>query len=236
MALTGPAGNEPAVRQPADPAPGEPAVPQSPDPASGEPIDLPRHRAGPGLRVEALSALVCLTGVAVLGVPVGLLWRALAPRAVALVSNGSVYLVNSETKAFIAADGTLFLLSLAGGVLAAAAAWWLARDRGVGTLLGLVAGAGLAAYLAWRTGLLGQDRQNLLRDVRAGRVAGRVDLPLQLRARPVLLAWPASAALTWLGLILWRSTAPPATGRAQPDLVASRPHTPADEPGPAGPP
>ena len=122
MALTGPAGNEPALRQPADPPPDEPAVPQSLDPASDEPIDLPRHRAGPGLRVEALTALVCLTGVAVLGVPVGLLWRALAPRAVALVSNGSVDLVNSETKAFIAADGTLFLLSLAGGVLAAAAA------------------------------------------------------------------------------------------------------------------
>ncbi len=176
-------------------------------------------QAGPGLRVEALTALVVLAGVAVLGVPVGLLWRALAPRAVALVSNGSVDLVNSETKAFIAADGTLFLLSLAAGVLAAAAAWWLARDRGVGALLGLVVGAALAAYLAGRIGLLGQDRQALLSGVRAGRVTGRVDLPLQLRARPVLLAWPAAAALTWVALILWRS--PPPRTPAPAALVSS---------------
>lgn len=229
MALTGgPAPGERYGAAPDEPSAHARLLAATSGTSSDGSFEPPPEPAGDGWRAEALTGLGCLAAVAVVGVPVGLLWRAIAPRAVAVVSDKSVDLVNSETKAFIAADGTLLLLGLAGGLLTALATWRFARRRGVGTLLGLLVGAGLAGFLAWRTGLLGQDRQTLLQAVRAGRLTGLIDLPLQLRARSVLLAWPAAAALTWLGLILWRSAPPRATAPAWLDPVAPGPDAFAD--------
>ena len=141
--------------------------------------------------------------MALAGPPVGLLWAALSPRAdVVPLPGGGLDFADSETKAFIAADAYLFLLGVAGGVLAALAAWRLVRRREVGAVLGLVVGAALAAYAAARTGELGEHRQAFLAAARTGALPGVTSLPLRLRAHSVLLAWPAAAATTWTLLVL----------------------------------
>lgn len=154
------------------------------------------------------TAVLVLLLVAVVGAPLGLLWRAVAPRADAIATSSSVDYANSETKDFITADALLFLLCLAAGLLTGVAVWRLARARGLLTLLALVAGSGLAAYVAWRVGVHGMSRTAFLTAARSGSVVGRLDLPLELHARTVLLAWPGGAALAWAGLV-FRSPAPP---------------------------
>ncbi len=174
------------------------------------------------LRAEAVTGLVCALGVALAGLPVGLLWAALSPRAdVVPVPGGGVDFADSETKAFIAADGALFLLSVVAGVLAALVVWRLVRRREVGAVLGLVVGAGLAAYVAVRTGELGEDRQAFLAAARSGSLPGVTGLPLRLRAQAVLLAWPAAAAVTWTLLLLRSDTGRPVGAGAAPDGAAA---------------
>ncbi len=149
------------------------------------------------------TAVACAALVVLLGAPVGLLWSALAPRPLVLPTpGGGLDFADSETKAFIAADGTLFLLGLAAGVLTGVLGRLAARARPVAALVGLVLGAGLAAYVASRTGVLGQDRAALLAAARAGRLPGGFDLPLQLRAHAVLLGWPAGTSLAYAALVL----------------------------------
>lgn len=168
-------------------------------------------------RPELLRSLAGLLGVVLLGVPVGLLWSALAPRPdVVATADGGIQFVDAETKDFITADAYLFLLGLAAGSLAAVLVWRLVRRRGLGTLVGLVVAAGLAAWVASRIGHLGGDRRALLAAARAGRLTRPADLPLQLHARAVLLAWPAAASLTYAAL-LWRQ---PAQHRSAPSALA----------------
>ncbi len=153
-------------------------------------------------------------GVALLGAPVGLLWSLLAPRPdVVPTAAGGLDFADTETKDFITADAYLFLLCLAAGVVAGAVVWRFARRRPLGALLGLVVGAGLAGWVASRTGVLGEDRSAVLAAARAGRLTGHVDLPLRLRARSVLLGWPGAAALTFAVLALRRpdELGPPAS-------------------------
>ena len=72
------------------------------------------------------------------------------------------------------------------------------RGHGVGAVLGMVLGAGLGAWLASRAGVLGDGREAVLAAAaRRPPGRGRTDLPLQLRARSVLLVWPAFAALAF---------------------------------------
>ena len=155
---------------------------------------------GAGLR----AALACALGAVLLGAPVGLLWRALSPRPEVLASARGLELTDTETKAFIAADGTLFLLCVAAGLPVGSLAWRLARLHDAAVVLGTVAGSGLAAWVAYRTGTLGQDRGGLVAAAQQGRLTGLTELPLQLRATTVLLGWPAAAALA-LAVLAQRS-------------------------------
>lgn len=182
----------------------EPAGPPGATPATGAPTPSSRRGLAP-------TALVVGVLLAALGIPVGVLWSALAPRAGLVVTAAGVDYANTETKDFITADATLFLLGLAAGALAATAVWLLARHRGLATLLGLVLGAGAGSYVAWRVGVHGPSRSAVLRAAQQLRPPARGDLPLQLHAHPVLLAWPGAAALTWAGWLL-RSPRPPRTG------------------------
>ena len=195
---------------PADPAdPADPAArAEGPAVPGGEPAAPAAAR-----RSAMVTGLMTAVGVALLGLPVGLLWYALAPRpAVVAGAGGGLDYVDTESKDFIAGDGTLFLLCLVAGLLAALGVWRLARRCRGAALPGLILGSAAAAVLAWRTGLqLGSGRSEmLLAASKAGRLTGPADLPLELRARQVLLAWPAAAALMWSGRLLRqdRPTAP----------------------------
>lgn len=169
-------------------------------PASGSapvPAGAPRAPVLP----EVLTALAIVLGSAVAGVAVGLLWAAVAP-SVRVVPDGASLDLDTETKAFIGADGLLFVLGLVAGIVATAACWRLARRRPLGAVLGLVLGGLAGAVVAWRTGVLVGTHGDLLAAARAGRQTGPFLLPLTLHAKIVLLGWPAGAAVTAAALLL----------------------------------
>ncbi|WP_373321693.1 DUF2567 domain-containing protein [Micromonospora okii] len=108
-----------------------------------------RQRLGRAV-AAALGATAALT---VLGLPLGLLWAAVAPDTpVVMTARGAVY-AEPQPEQPIAADGWFSLLGLGFGVLAALALWVLLRRwRGPGGLFaGAVGGLG-AALVAWQVG------------------------------------------------------------------------------------
>jgi hypothetical protein len=88
-----------------------------------------------------------------LGAPLGLLWRMIAPEVPVVKSEQGVILAQPQPEEFIAADGWFSLLGLGFGVLAAIAIWLILRQyRGpVGMVVGALGAVG-AAVLAWRVG------------------------------------------------------------------------------------
>ncbi|MDT0309201.1 ABC transporter permease [Streptomyces sp. DSM 44917] len=129
---------------------------------------------------------------------VGLLWLWLAPR-VPLVSDGqAVLLANSEGQQAIGADGTFLLLGLGAGALAGVAVFLLRRAGGLGTVLGLAAGALLGSWLAWRLGVWLGPTDDVAAHAREAGEGEIFDGPLDLGARGVLLGLPFAAVAAHL--------------------------------------
>ncbi|RBY77169.1 hypothetical protein DQ238_15930 [Geodermatophilus sp. TF02-6] len=171
-------------------------------PVPPQPVVPARWRTGarwPGraeLRADLRGGLV-LTGVLlVAGLPAGLLWEALAPRAQFEVTADGPTVVGHPSAELLVADDGVYTLVLAGlGLLAGVAAWQLRRRRGVATLLGLAAGTLLAALAAWQLGqLLGAGPTAAeLADVGA-----RVTTAVRLHSLPALAVGPFVAVLTYV--------------------------------------
>ncbi len=89
-----------------------------------------------------------------LGVAAGLIWAALAPRALLLqVGPGEAQLVNAESNAFILADAWFCLIAVLGGAITGVVGYrLLVRRAGWTAAAGLVLGAVAAALLALWTG------------------------------------------------------------------------------------
>jgi hypothetical protein len=118
-----------------------------------------RSTRRPLRRSIVVAVSVALTAL-VLGGPLGLLWRWLAP-AVPVIDNGRDVVVNDPSpEEYIAADGWFTLLGLGFGLLVAIVAWRvLRRDRGPFLLLGVVTGTFGAGWLVapWVGELIGRD-------------------------------------------------------------------------------
>jgi hypothetical protein len=84
------------------------------------------------------------------GLGVGLLWLAVAPRVeIVRVEQGFVY-ADSEPEQAVAADGWFALLGLAAGLVIAVIAWSvLRRHRGLFLLVAMVLGSLVGAWLGW---------------------------------------------------------------------------------------
>jgi hypothetical protein len=152
-----------------------------------------------------LRTLLIVVGAAVVGVAGGLVWAAVAPRAVFSVqSPGVAFVVNPETSAFIAADGWFSLVALVGGLLIGVGGY-LAGVRRYGPLpvLGVLAGATLAAFLAsWAGSRVGLAAfRHKLATAKAGAL---ISQPAQLGAHGALAFWPlaAGAAVGAIELVL----------------------------------
>lgn len=146
---------------------------------------------------ELRSALRLVLGLAVAGIPIGLLWLALAPRRQYEVVEGGFRAVEPQSEALIGADGWLLILTGALGVVVAGLAWRFIRVRGVGIVVGLAIGMVLAAAIAWQTGeLLGTGPSQ----AQTARLGAIVAPALQLRAIPVLVIGAFLATLTYLVL------------------------------------
>ncbi len=89
-----------------------------------------------------------------LGVAAGLIWAAVAPRALLQeVGHGEAQVVNAESSAFILADAWFCLIVALGGVITGIAGYrLLVRRTGWTAAAGLVLGAVAAALLALWTG------------------------------------------------------------------------------------
>lgn len=202
-----PAGNIGKVTEPALPGPGQ-ASPASPGERDAGPLSGPPAPDTGGAepwfdRREARTALGTGLGLLLAGPLVGLLWAALTPRAAVVLTPGGVQLTHPETQAFVTADSTFLLLGAGTGVVSALLAWRLSAQPGPGLAIGLALGGLLAAIVAWKTGH--QLHLNGFRRALAVDPPGtRLHVPLDLRAKGVLVGWPLAAELCLLALAGFR--------------------------------
>jgi hypothetical protein len=127
----------------------------------------------------------------VLGIVAGLVWAAVAPRALLQeVAHGEAQVVNAETSAFIAADAWFCLIAAAGGVITGVIgdrvlvrrAGWVAA---AGLVLGAVAAALLAMWVGENVGL--GSYNHLLASSAVGTI---FHASLALGAKSSLAFWP----------------------------------------------
>ena len=174
-------------------------------------------------RLAAFGA--ALAGSAVLGVLAGLIWAAVAPRALLQeAGRGEAELVNAESSAFIGADAWFFLIAVAGGVITGVVGYrLLVRRAGWAAAAGLVLGALAAALLMLAAGEnSGLGTYNHLLATSPDGAFFRASLGLG--AKTALAFWPG---LTCLVMLLaeygGRRPAVPAAG---PDVEMGRAYSP----------
>ena len=136
--------------------------------------------------VPGATAWGCL--LALCGVPAGLLWLWLAPRARFEVVEGGAVPVGRPSAELLVADDAVLVLVLAGlGLLAGGVAWAMRRRRGVAVLLATALGTAVAGLLAWQLGELlapGPTAAQL------ADVGARVTTGLRLSSPPALAVAP----------------------------------------------
>jgi hypothetical protein len=121
--------------------------------------------------------------------PVGVLWWVLAPGGLNLLSGNAAFASGTNTEVWLPRDLMLAGLFVVAGCLVAVL---LAgrKDAGSGRMLLLsVAASGVAAVLAWQTGLLAGRWFGGLQDTSAN-----ASVAFSLRSSSALLLWPAAVA------------------------------------------
>ncbi|SFK62206.1 LPXTG cell wall anchor domain-containing protein [Geodermatophilus ruber] len=186
----------------------------------------PRWPGAAEVRADLNSSLLLAGVLTLAGLPAGLLWWALAPRAQFEITESSPVVVGHPSAELLVAGDGVFTLVLAGlGLLAGLGGWWLRRRRGVATLLALALGCLLAGVLAWQLGELlgpGPTRAEL------AEVGAVVTTGLSLGSVPALAVAPFLATLVYVVATLLASSED--LGRSDPAPAGP----PAREGGPAG--
>ena len=134
-----------------------------------------------------------------LGVAAGLIWAAVAPRALLQeVAHGEAQLVNAESAAFILADAWFCLIAAIGGAVTGIAGYrLLVRRAGWTATAGLVLGAVAASLLMLWTGEnIGLGTYNHL--LAASPDGAFFRSSLALGAKSALAFWPGITSLTIL--------------------------------------
>jgi hypothetical protein len=150
----------------------------------------------PRLRRAFFALIATAAASALLGLLTGLIWSAVAPRALLIVQrHGVAYVSDAETGAFIAADAWFCLLTAAAGLICGLAGYLVAvRRHGALALAGLVLGGVAASWLAMWVG----QQQGLagFRSQLAASPAGtRLREPLVLGGHGALAFWPLLVGL-----------------------------------------
>ncbi len=135
--------------------------------------------------------MAALAGSAVLGVAAGIIWAAVAPRALLLqIGPGEAELVNAESHAFIVADVWFCLITVLGGAITGVVGYrFLVRRAGWTAAAGLILGAVAAALLTlWIGENLGLGTYHHLLAV--SRDGAFFQASLGLGAKSALVFWP----------------------------------------------
>ena len=158
-------------------------------------------RGWPEVRADLRSSVVLVLVLALTGIPAGLLWWALAPRADFRVTDTGPEAITQVSGELLVADDAVYALVLLGvGLLAGAAAWFLRRRRGVATVLALALGGCAAAVIAWQVGeLLGAGPS----EAELADVGARVTTSLTLGSPPAMALAPFGALLAYVAAVLY---------------------------------
>jgi hypothetical protein len=180
------------------------------------------------LRGPLIALLATAAASAVLGLCVGMIWSAVAPRALLVVqSRGVAYVMNDENSAFIVADAWFCLLTAIAGLVCGVAGYFTAvRRYGAVAVAGLVLG-GLAASVLARWAGQQQGLGHFQALLAASPAGTQLHQPLSLGGQGALAFWPLLAALVVGTIELFSQS-----------MERKRADTPADTPGgtPAEPP
>ncbi|MGY2128059.1 DUF2567 domain-containing protein [Blastococcus sp. SYSU DS0617] len=197
--------------------PGPPFVP----PGQIRPAVSDRWLARQELRADLRPAVLLALALAGAGVPAGLLWWVLAPRADFRITADGPVVIGSPSLELLVADDAIFVLVMAVvGLLAGLAAWPLRRHRGVTILGALAVGATASGAVAWLVGeMLGEGPT----EAELSEVGRVVTTGLDLGATAALAVAPFVAVLVYvLGVIvnadegLGRTDAPSAPSGGSP--------------------
>jgi hypothetical protein len=158
-------------------APYEPAPEAAP--AAG---DAGRSRS---IVVELLVCLAVAVVIAGLGAPIGLLWRAVAPKVELVQTDFGPYPLQPEPEGYIADEGWFIFIAVGAGIVLALLAWFaLRRFRGPGMVaalaVGSIGGSVLAAWLGHRIGLSAYNRL-----INSAPVGTHIFRPVRLRLTDV---------------------------------------------------
>jgi LPXTG-motif cell wall-anchored protein len=171
-----------------------------PSPPPGGPRPVPAAAAywpgWPEIGADLRSSVALVLALALTGLPAGLLWWLLAPRADFRITADGPVAIGNPSGELLVADDAVFTLLLAGiGLIAGAAAWWFRRRRGVATVIALAVGSLVTGLVAWRLGeLLGAGPT----EAQVADVGARVTTALQLGGLSALAVAPFTAVLAYL--------------------------------------
>jgi Protein of unknown function (DUF2567) len=164
--------------------------------------DTPPPAPPSGKGQELLSALVITVAVAVGGVVLGLVWYLLAPPLPLKKVQGGLAFTSPQPEELVAQDGLFAILGFVFGVLAAVAAWTLARRwRGPVQLFALLLGAIGAGFLAWQVGTQ-IDQDGYRETVAASPMGTTIERPIELSASSTKTCLAHSCVTTRGGDIL----------------------------------
>jgi hypothetical protein len=172
--------------------------PMDPAGAAGPPVPQPTTRRR-GLAAALAALWRCVPTVLVtllLGVAVGFLWAALAPRPYLVMTGpGAAQVTSAESSAFIGGDGWYCLICLAGGLISGLVGYLLAvrghHPVAMAMVLLSALGASLIALeIGQHAGLA--SYHHLLRTLPAGR---HLSASLSLGARSAIALWPLAAGI-----------------------------------------
>jgi hypothetical protein len=140
--------------------------------------------------------------IALLGVPLGLLWGVVSPHAPVVVTRDGAVLAGFRQEVFVAADGTFALIGLLAGLVVGAGVYLWRRARGPWVAIGVALGSLAGGYVAWKTGhQIGLD--DFRRLVEDGRIGQRFVRPVDLRAKGVLFVQPLVAVIVYVLAAGW---------------------------------
>ena len=187
-------------------------------------------RGWPEIRADLRTSARLVLALAVAGVPAGLAWWGLAPRADFRITDAGPEPLGSPSGELLVADDAVFVLVLAVvGLIAGAVAWQLRRRRGVATVVALALGAVVTSVVAWQVGeLLGVGPT----EAQIADVGAVVTTSLTLGSPAAIAVAPFTAVLVYVLAVL--TVHDDGLGRTGESSRADE-QLPADDPPVAGP-